>query len=71
MWAEKILLFAIKKRESNSSTKTSVIQPQLDDACFVQSCFAVADFVIFSDYCLIGTRASGGVFCLRVKISNK
>ena len=25
-------------------------------ACFVQSCLTDADFVIFSNYCLIGTR---------------
>ena len=27
-------------------------------ACFVQSCLTDADFVIFSNYCLIGTRPS-------------
>ena len=36
--------------------KTGGIQPKLNVACFVQSCFAVANFVIFSNYCLIGTR---------------
>lgn len=36
--------------------KTGGIQPKLNVACFVQSCFAVADFVIFSNYCLTGTR---------------
>ena len=28
----------------------------LNVACFVQSCLTDADFVIFSNYCLIGTR---------------
>ena len=27
-------------------------------ACFVQSCLTDADFVLFSNYCLIGTRLS-------------
>ena len=34
----------------------------LNVACFVQSCFAVADFVIFSNYCLIGTCPMPGAF---------
>ena len=42
--------------------KTGGIQPKLNVACFVQSCLADADFVVFSNYCLIGTRRSGGVF---------
>ena len=37
-------------------TKTSDIQQKLNVACFVQSCLADADFVLFSNYCLIGTR---------------
>ena len=38
-------------------TKTGSTQPKLSAACFVvQSCLADADFVVFSDYCLIGTR---------------
>ena len=38
-------------------TKTGSIQPKLSAACFVvQSCLADADFVVFSNYCLIGTR---------------
>lgn len=37
--------------------KTGDTQPKLSAACFVvQSCLADADFVVFSDYCLIGTR---------------
>lgn len=28
----------------------------LNVACFVQSCLTDADFVVFSNYCLIGTR---------------
>ena len=37
--------------------KTGDTQPKLGAACFVvQSCLADADFVVFSNYCLIGTR---------------
>ena len=40
-------------------TKTGSTQPKLSAACFVvQSCLADADFVVFSNYCLIGTRPS-------------
>ena len=40
-----------------SCAKTGSTQPKLSAACFVvQSCLADADFVVFSDYCLIGTR---------------
>ena len=40
-----------------SCTKTGGTQPKLSAACFVvQSCLADADFVVFSNYCLIGTR---------------
>ena len=45
-----------KRFSTLKRTKTGGIQPKLNVACFVQSCFAVADFVIFSNYCLIGTR---------------
>jgi len=38
--------------------KTGGIQPMLNVACFVHSCLTDADFVIFSNYCLIGTRQS-------------
>ena len=40
----------------------------LNVACFVQSCLTDADFVIFSNYCLIGTRlnASCFLFCERL-----
>ena len=34
----------------------------LNVACFVQSCLTDADFVIFSNYCLIGTRLTRSVF---------
>ena len=41
----------------HSCTKTGSTQPKLSAACFVvQSCLADADFVVFSNYCLIGTR---------------
>ena len=49
--------------------KTGDTQPKLSAACFVvQSCLADADFVVFSNYCLIGTRLSlsffiGGDYC--------
>ena len=33
----------------------------LNVACFVQSCLTDADFVIFSNYCLIGTRLMRGL----------
>ena len=40
-----------------SCTKTGSTQPKLSAACFVvQSCLADADFVVSSNYCLIGTR---------------
>ena len=38
-------------------------EPKLSAACFVvQSCLADADFVVFSNYCLIGTRPMPPVF---------
>ena len=51
-----------------SCAKTGSTQPKLSAACFVvQSCLADADFVVFSNYCLIGTRhmpsASGVYIC--------
>lgn len=55
-----------KRFSTLKRTKTGDIQPKLNVACFVQSCFAVADFVIFSNYCLIGTRLLRSVFCLRL-----
>lgn len=45
--------------------KTGGTQPKLSAACFVvQSCLADADFVVFSNYCLIGTRQN---FCFLSK----
>ena len=35
----------------------------LNVACFVQSCLTDADFVIFSNYCLIGTRLTASFLC--------
>ncbi|WP_418736931.1 hypothetical protein, partial [Dysosmobacter sp.] len=48
-------------------TKTGSTQPKLSAACFVvQSCLADADFVVFSNYCLIGTRQKAPCFsCLQ------
>ena len=47
-------------------TKTGSTQPKLSAACFVvQSCLADADFVVFSNYCLIGTRPSRSFFFLQ------
>ncbi len=44
-------------------TKTGGTQLKLRAVCFVvQSCLADADFVVFSNYCLIGTRLTGGTF---------
>ena len=53
------LLFSAKNRwfATLRCTKTDSTQPTLSAACFVvQSCLADADFVVFSNYCLIGTR---------------
>ena len=45
-------------------TKTGGTQPKLSAACFVvQSCLADADFVVFSNYCLIGTRLRVALSC--------
>ena len=44
-------------------TKTGSTQPKLSAACFiVQSCLTDADFVVFSNYCLIGTRLKPSFF---------
>ena len=51
-----------------SCTKTGSTQPKLSAACFVvQSCLADADFVVFSDYCLIGTRLKRRFFHLQIQ----
>ena len=52
------LLYSAKNRNSQPlDVKTGGAQPKLSAACFVvQSCLADADFVVFSNYCLIGTR---------------
>lgn len=52
------LLFSAKTGDSQPlDVKTGGTQPKLSAACFVvQSCLADADFVVFSNYCLIGTR---------------
>ena len=50
-----------------SCTKTGSTQPKLSAACFVvQSCLADADFVVSSNYCLIGTRQKLRFFSLCV-----
>ncbi len=47
--------------------KTGGTQPKLNVACFVvQSCLADADFVIFLNYCLIGTRQKPGLFWRKI-----
>ena len=54
-----ILAFQRKKQVilNPQMYKTGSTQPKLSAACFVvQSCLADADFVVFSNYCLIGTR---------------
>lgn len=51
-----------KRNSTLRCTKTGGIQPKLNVACFVQSCLTDADFVIFSNYCLIGTRPRGVFF---------
>ncbi|MFR5995860.1 MAG: hypothetical protein ACLUF9_10110, partial [Oscillospiraceae bacterium] len=61
------LLYSAKTGDSQPlDVKTGGIQPKLNVACFVRSCFAVADFVILSNYCLIGTRLSARLFLLRL-----
>jgi len=61
------LLYNAKTGDSQPlDVKTGGIQPKLNVACFFQSCFAVADFVILSNYCLIGTRLSARLFLLRL-----
>ena len=46
-----------------SCTKTGSTQPKLSAACFVvQSCLADANFVVFSNYCLISTRLRARFF---------
>ncbi len=54
-----------KRNSTLRCTKTGGIQPKLNVACFVQSCLTDADFVIFSNYCLIGTRPSRPFFSVR------
>jgi len=45
--------------------KTGSAQPKLSAACFVvQSCLADADFVVFSNYCLIGTQLNAAFVLL-------
>lgn len=51
-----------KRFSTLKRTKTGGIQPKLNVACFVQSCLTDADFVILSNYCLIGTRLRR-IFC--------
>ena len=42
---------------NSKRTKTGNTQPKLNVACFVvQFCLTDAEFVIFSNYCLIGTH---------------
>ncbi|MDR3979978.1 MAG: hypothetical protein Q3X13_10065, partial [Oscillospiraceae bacterium] len=49
-------------------TKTGSTQPKLSAACFaVQSYLAAADFVVFSNYCLIGTRQKRSSFFILPK----
>ena len=60
-----ILAFQRKKTGDSQplDVKTGGTQPTLSAACFVvQSCLADADFVVFSDYCLIGTRRMHSLF---------
>ena len=54
------VILALQRKKTGDSqpldVKTGGIQPKLNVACFVQSCLTDADFVLFSNYCLIGTR---------------
>ena len=50
-------------------TKTGSTQPKLSAACFVvQSCLADADFVVSSNYCLIGTRRTPVLFFIPLPV---
>lgn len=42
----------------------------LNVACFVQSCLTDADFVIFLNYCLIGTRLKPSFLFVDFKLYN-
>ena len=54
-----------RRFSSLKRTKTDDTQPKLNAVCFVvQSCLTDADFVISSNYCLIGTRGRGSFFCV-------
>lgn len=57
-----------KRFSTLKRTKTGGIQPKLNAACFVQSCLTDADFVLFSNYCLIGTRLCGCFFNFLQKV---
>ena len=49
--------FHPRERALTGRAKNRRHQPKLNVVCFVvQSCLADADFVVFSNYCLIGTR---------------
>ena len=53
-------------------TKTDDTQPKLNAVCFVvQSCLTDADFVISSNYCLIGTPGKGVFLRMSRKISER
>ena len=43
----------------------------LNVACFVQSRLTDADFVIFSNYCLIGTRRKPSFCSIRAYVKGK
>ena len=52
-----------KRFSTINCTKTGSTQLKLSAACFVvQSCLADADFVVSSNYCLIGTRQKAADF---------
>lgn len=68
------LLFSAKNRwfATLRCTKTGSTQPTLSAACFVvQSCLADADFVVFSNYCLIGTRQRLSFFVSRKPLAGQ
>ena len=51
-------------------TKTDNTQPKLNVVCFVvQSCLTDTDFVISSNYCLIGTREISILFYMYLSFS--
>ena len=62
-----VVVVSAKNFATDKRTKTDDTQPKLNVACFVvQFCLADADFVISSNYCLIGTPGMRILFCISI-----